>query len=108
MKPNPHALVSALLLASLVLPAQAFEQGWVSWVIDGDTVVLVPQGQRESVKLRIAGIDAPEACQTGAIAWFRNAQASTSANTGSTFMIAELPTTPSRGSTVNMRVKAVP
>ncbi|MFM8590643.1 MAG: thermonuclease family protein [Limnohabitans sp.] len=65
MKPNPHALVSALLLASLVLPAQAFEQGWVSWVIDGDTVVLVPQGQRESVKLRIAGIDAPEACQTG-------------------------------------------
>lgn len=47
MKPNPHALVSALLLACLVLPAQAFEQGWVSWVIDGDTVVLVPQGQRE-------------------------------------------------------------
>jgi hypothetical protein len=36
------------------------------------------------------------------------AQASTSAKTGSTFMMAELPTTPSRGSTVNMMVKAVP
>ena len=35
-------------------------------------------------------------------------QASTSANTGSTFMIAELPTTPRRGSTVNRMVMPVP
>ena len=40
--------------------------------------------------------------------WPSTAQASTSANIGSTFMIAELPTTPRRGSTVNMIVKAVP
>ena len=49
----------------------------------------------------------PPTC-IGAIAWPSTAQASTSAKIGSTFMIAELPTTPSRGSTVNMIVNAVP
>ena len=39
--------------------------GWVSWVMDGDTVLLVREGQREPVKLRIEGIDAPESCQSG-------------------------------------------
>jgi micrococcal nuclease len=39
--------------------------GWVSWVMDGDTVLLVREGQREPVKLRIDGIDAPETCQPG-------------------------------------------
>ena len=39
--------------------------GWVSWVMDGDTVVVVREGQREPVKLRIEGIDAPESCQPG-------------------------------------------
>jgi len=39
--------------------------GWVSWVMDGDTVLLVREGQREPVKLRIEGIDAPESCQPG-------------------------------------------
>ena len=39
--------------------------GWVSWVMDGDTVVVVREGQREPVKLRIEGIDAPESCQSG-------------------------------------------
>lgn len=39
--------------------------GWVSWVMDGDTVLLVREGQREPVKLRIEGIDAPETCQPG-------------------------------------------
>ena len=34
------------------------------------------------------------------MAWPRNSQARISANTGSTFMMAELPTTPRRGSTV--------
>lgn len=39
--------------------------GWVSWVIDGDTVLLLREGQTEPVKLRIDGIDAPESCQPG-------------------------------------------
>ena len=50
---------------------------------------------------------APATCD-GAIAWPRIAHASTSANTGSTFMIAELPTTPRRGSTVKRIVMPVP
>lgn len=39
--------------------------GWVSWVMDGDTVLLVREGHSEPVKLRIDGIDAPETCQPG-------------------------------------------
>ncbi|WP_396431640.1 thermonuclease family protein [Limnohabitans sp.] len=39
--------------------------GWVSWVMDGDTVLLLRHGQLEPVKLRIDGIDAPEICQPG-------------------------------------------
>lgn len=38
---------------------------WVSWVMDGDTLLLVPQGQKEPVKVRVDGIDAPESCQPG-------------------------------------------
>jgi micrococcal nuclease len=37
--------------------------GWVSWVMDGDTVLLVKPGQDEPVKLRVDAIDAPEICQ---------------------------------------------
>ena len=40
-------------------------KGWVSGVMDGDTVLLVRDGQHEPVKLRIEGIDAPEICQLG-------------------------------------------
>nr|WP_315139082.1 thermonuclease family protein [uncultured Limnohabitans sp.] len=54
---------------TLALPCagQASEvwTGWVSWVMDGDTVLLVREGQHEPVKLRIEGIDAPEICQPG-------------------------------------------
>lgn len=39
--------------------------GWVSWVMDGDTVLLVRPGHPEPVKLRIDAIDAPETCQSG-------------------------------------------
>ena len=39
--------------------------GWVSGVMDGDTVLLVREGQHEPVKLRIEGVDAPEICQPG-------------------------------------------
>lgn len=40
-------------------------QGWVSWVLDGDTLSFLPQGQQTSVRVRLDGIDAPESCQPG-------------------------------------------
>ncbi len=54
--------LAACLLAA---PAMAMQTAWVSWVMDGDTVLLVPDGEREPVKFRIQGIDAPESCQPG-------------------------------------------
>jgi endonuclease YncB( thermonuclease family) len=33
--------------------------------MDGDTLLLVPEGQKEAVKVRVDGIDAPETCQPG-------------------------------------------
>lgn len=57
------------LLCVLTLPAQAGASepvtGWVSWVMDGDTVLVVLDGQKDPIKLRIEGIDAPESCQPG-------------------------------------------
>jgi endonuclease YncB( thermonuclease family) len=47
------------------LPVQATRHAWVSWVVDGDTVLLLPQGEHEALKWRIEGIDAPESCQPG-------------------------------------------
>lgn len=38
---------------------------WVSWVMDGDTLLLLPEGQHEPLRLRLLGIDAPELCQPG-------------------------------------------
>ena len=51
--------------AAVAATASVTWEGWVSWVIDGDTVVLIRSGQSAPVKLRIEGIDAPETCQTG-------------------------------------------
>ncbi len=42
--------------------------GWVSWVMDGDTLLVVRSGQKEPVKLRLDGVDAPETCQPGGLA----------------------------------------
>ena len=39
--------------------------GWVSWVADGDTLLVLPDQAHEAIKLRIQGIDAPERCQPG-------------------------------------------
>ena len=65
-------LALALALVLPCFPASAFTAakaevwtGWVSWVMDDDTVLLVREGQKEPVKLRIEGIDAPEICQPG-------------------------------------------
>ncbi len=57
------------LVVALPGMVQASEvwMAWVSWVMDGDTVLLVREGQQEPVKLRIDGIDAPETCQSGGI-----------------------------------------
>ncbi len=54
-----------LCALGLAVPAHALPSAWVSWVMDGDTVVLVPEGEREPFRLRIQGIDAPESCQPG-------------------------------------------
>jgi len=39
--------------------------GWVSWVADGDTLLVLPDQAHDAVKLRIQDIDAPERCQPG-------------------------------------------
>lgn len=57
--------IACALLALPAWPAWALEEAWVSWVMDGDTVLLLPDGQREAVRFRIQGIDAPESCQSG-------------------------------------------
>jgi len=59
--------LTCALVLSLHGVVQASEvwTGWVSWVMDGDTVLLVREGQHEPIKLRIDGIDAPETCQPG-------------------------------------------
>ena len=59
-------LLCSLLVGPVVWADEAVETtAWVSWVMDGDTVLLVREGQHEPVKLRIEGIDAPEICQPG-------------------------------------------
>jgi len=55
----------ACLALLWAVPACALESAWVSWVMDGDTVLVLPEGRREALKWRIAGIDAPELCQPG-------------------------------------------
>ncbi len=46
-------------------PAKASWQGTVSYVVDGDTVMVRPAGGGKPVSIRIEGIDAPEICQAG-------------------------------------------
>lgn len=67
---RPAVIARGLWLCLLAWPALGFAQptvttAWVSWVMDGDTLLLVPQGQKEPVKVRVDGIDAPESCQPG-------------------------------------------
>jgi hypothetical protein len=52
-------------------------------------------------------INAPKICMK-AMRWLSIAQPKIKANTGSMFMMALLPATPSLGKTVNMRVKPLP
>lgn len=56
----------ALLCCALGSQATAgVHPGWVSWVMDGDTLLVVLDDQHEPVKVRIKDIDAPESCQPG-------------------------------------------
>jgi endonuclease YncB( thermonuclease family) len=68
MKAFRKVWVLVCLSGACGLQAAEVWPAWVSWVMDGDTVLLVRQGQSEPVKLRIDGIDAPETCQPGGMA----------------------------------------
>ncbi len=62
--------LAAVLLALSLGPMCAWAkpvvwQGWVSWVLDGDTLTVLPHGQQTPVRVRLDGIDAPESCQPG-------------------------------------------
>lgn len=64
-------LLFLLCWASVALAARPhaesvpIQSAWVSWVMDGDTVLLLPEGAREALRVRLLGIDAPELCQPG-------------------------------------------
>ncbi|HEY8358916.1 MAG TPA: thermonuclease family protein [Ramlibacter sp.] len=54
----------ALLAAACCLPAAAETfRGVVTHVTDGDTLWVRPDGQRETIEIRLLDIDAPEGCQ---------------------------------------------
>ena len=58
--------VALLCACAWAGPASAeVRSGWVSWVMDGDTLLVVLDGESEPVKVRIKDIDAPESCQPG-------------------------------------------
>ena len=67
---NSNCVVRALSALALAMPllataAQPIE-GVVIRVSDGDTLWVAPDGaRRKPVKVRLAGIDAPERCQAG-------------------------------------------
>lgn len=56
--------LAGLWLAAGVASAEV-RPGWVSWVMDGDTLLVVLDDQQEPIKVRIKDIDAPESCQPG-------------------------------------------
>ena len=68
MKTFRAGWVAGCLFGACGLHAAETWPAWVSWVMDGDTVLLVRPGQTEPVTLRIDGIDAPETCQPGGMA----------------------------------------
>ncbi len=50
---------------AMALAKPVMWEGWVSWVLDGDTITVLPQGQPSPIRVRLDGIDAPESCQPG-------------------------------------------
>ena len=68
MKTFRAGWIAVCLFGACGLHAAETWPAWVSWVMDGDTVLLVRPGQTDPVTLRIDGIDAPETCQPGGMA----------------------------------------
>jgi endonuclease YncB( thermonuclease family) len=68
MKTFRAGWIAVCLFGACGLHAAETWPAWVSWVMDGDTVLLVRPGQTEPVSFRIDGIDAPETCQPGGMA----------------------------------------
>ena len=60
---GPVATAAGTGSRGALLPREG--SAWVSWVMDGDTVLLVPDGGGEPLKWRLQDIDAPERCQAG-------------------------------------------
>jgi micrococcal nuclease len=60
---KPLAALGLCLAAGLA--SAEVRPGWVSWVMDGDTLLVVLDDQHEPVKVRVKDIDAPESCQPG-------------------------------------------
>lgn len=59
---------AVLFSTSAVNAAASSDESWtgeVTYVVDGDTVLVRPPDGGKPVSLRIAGIDAPEICQSG-------------------------------------------
>ena len=73
----PHRLLCAAVLAGVLLSAAHAQESaraagnggsWsarVGYVVDGDSIWVLPAGGGARVRLRIDGIDAPEICQAG-------------------------------------------
>ena len=57
--------VGSALATSPRMAGVPTQTAWVSWVMDGDTVLLLPEGAQEALRVRLLGIDAPELCQPG-------------------------------------------
>lgn len=57
------ALLAALLACLPAAAAPDTFRGVVTHVTDGDTLWVRPDGHRETVEIRLLGIDAPEGCQ---------------------------------------------
>jgi micrococcal nuclease len=60
---KPLAVLGLCLVAGLAWAD--VHPGWVSWVMDGDTLLVVLDAQHEPIKVRVKDIDAPESCQPG-------------------------------------------
>jgi micrococcal nuclease len=54
--------------AGAAAPGAQVWSGVVSYVVDGDTVWVRPEGGGKPLSIRVDGIDAPEICQPGGVA----------------------------------------
>jgi micrococcal nuclease len=71
---KPRALLTWFFLllcgiaAGAATPGEHVWSGVVSYVVDGDTVWVRPEGGGKPLSIRVDGIDAPEICQAGGVA----------------------------------------